>query len=174
MTAPKMILYFSTSTGGFYDSRIHAKLPTDAVEITAETRSTMLAGERAGKRITGDASGAPMLIDRPAETHAQASVRLSRVVRKHVDGVAQSLGYSDMISAVSYADEPAVPKFQVQGAALRAWRSRVWASVSAAFAAVAITPPSTMPTAAQLIASLPEFVAPTAHAAPVLAPVIAA
>ena len=30
------------------------------------------------------------------------------------------------MTAVTYADEPAVPRFQAQGRAFRAWRSLVW------------------------------------------------
>jgi hypothetical protein len=45
----------------------------------------------------------------------------------HVDATAKSMGYLNTLSAVSYADEPAVPRFQVEGQAFRAWRSRVYA-----------------------------------------------
>ena len=31
-------------------------------------------------------------------------------------------------TAVTYADEPAVPQYRVEGAALRAWRSKAWAA----------------------------------------------
>lgn len=41
---------------------------------------------------------------------------------------AAAYGFDSMISAVSYADEPAVPKFQADGKALRKWRSEVWAA----------------------------------------------
>ena len=48
-------------------------------------------------------------------------------VQAHLDAAAQALGYDDIKTAVTYADEPAVPKFQAEGQALRAWRSLVWA-----------------------------------------------
>ncbi len=35
-------------------------------------------------------------------------------------------GYNSMDEAVSYAEEPAVPRYQAEGRALRAWRSRLW------------------------------------------------
>lgn len=57
-------------------------------------------------------------------------------VQARIDGVAQSFGYGDpnrpqvspILHAISYADEPAVPKFQAEGRLLRAWRSLYWAA----------------------------------------------
>ena len=51
---------------------------------------------------------------------------LTADVQKHLDAAAQALGYDDIRSAVTYADEPAVEKFQREGLAMRAWRSLVW------------------------------------------------
>lgn len=58
------------------------------------------------------------------------------VVQGHIDAVARGFGYGDpnrpdvspILHAISYADEPAVPKFQAEGRLLRAWRSRMWAA----------------------------------------------
>lgn len=49
-------------------------------------------------------------------------------VQQYLDAMAQSLGYDDIKTAVTYAEEPSVPKFQNEGRALRAWRSAVWAA----------------------------------------------
>jgi hypothetical protein len=43
-----------------------------------------------------------------------------------MDAKAQSYHYDDLTTAVTYADEPSVPKFQEEGQAFRAWRSQVW------------------------------------------------
>lgn len=64
----------------------------------------------------------------PLTSVAQALESLSQGVQAHLDGQAQSLGYDDILTAISYADEDAVPAFQAEGRALRAWRSQVWAS----------------------------------------------
>ena len=48
-------------------------------------------------------------------------------IQVHIDNTAQLLGYDNIQTAVTYADEPAYPKFQLEGKALRAWRSLVWA-----------------------------------------------
>lgn len=58
------------------------------------------------------------------------------VVQGRLDDVARSFGYGDpnrpdvspMLHAISYAEEPAVAKFQAEGRLLRAWRSRYWAA----------------------------------------------
>lgn len=44
-----------------------------------------------------------------------------------LDAAASVAGYDSIATAVSYAEEPAVPKFQQDGIAFRAWRSLVWA-----------------------------------------------
>lgn len=65
-------------------------------------------------------------------------VRLQGVM----DAAAKTLGYDDLKSVVSYAEEPADPKFQAEGIAFRAWRSRVWAACYAhpAFSGLAPIP----------------------------------
>ncbi|MET3178163.1 UNVERIFIED_ORG: hypothetical protein ABIC43_001317 [Variovorax guangxiensis] len=47
-------------------------------------------------------------------------------VQKHLDSTAAAHGFDDIGTAVTYAEEPAVPRFQAQGRAFRAWRSLVW------------------------------------------------
>jgi len=69
----------------------------------------------------------------PEPTLAERMAALSDAVQAHMDAVAKVYGYGDktlapMASAVSYAEEPSVPKFQDEGRALRAWRSILWAS----------------------------------------------
>lgn len=67
----------------------------------------------------------PEPADQPTQVQIIASI--ASAVQSHLDAAAQSLGYDDIKTAVTYAEEPAVPKFQAEGQALRAWRSQVWA-----------------------------------------------
>lgn len=62
-----------------------------------------------------------------AETPADVIEALTAAVQKRLDAAAQALGYDDIRSAVTYADEPTVERFQREGLAMRAWRSQVWA-----------------------------------------------
>lgn len=80
-------------------------------------------------------------------------------VQSHMDKAAQSLGYDDIKTAVTYAEEPAVAKFQAEGRALRAWRSLVWDKCYGELAKVQASIRS-MPTPAEAVSELPVFVAP--------------
>lgn len=67
-----MNIYYSKSTGGFYDAAIHGdKIPADAVEITAEQHAALLEGQSQGKIISADENGYPILIDPPPLTAEQ-------------------------------------------------------------------------------------------------------
>lgn len=80
-------------------------------------------------------------------------------VQAHLDAAAFAAGYDNIQTAVSYADEPAVAKFQNEGLAFRAWRSLVWAHCYAVLAEVqAAARP--VPTEAELVAELPDLVLP--------------
>ena len=84
---------------------------------------------------------------------------LTAAVQAHLDTAAQAAGYDNIYTAVTYADEPAVPKFAAEGAAFRAWRSLVWDTANAIRNAVeAGTRP--VPTAAELLAELPALTLP--------------
>ncbi|WP_145012273.1 hypothetical protein [Pseudomonas oryzihabitans] len=48
-------------------------------------------------------------------------------IQASLDAAAKARGYDSIATAVSYAEEPAVPRFQDDGRAFRAWRSLVWA-----------------------------------------------
>ena len=50
-----------------------------------------------------------------------------KAIQGHLDAAASARGYDSIATAVSYAEEPSVPRFQSDGLAFRAWRSLVWA-----------------------------------------------
>lgn len=66
-------LFYSKSTGGFYDSELHApeQIPADAVEISREEHAALMAAQYAGKAITGDDEGKPVAIDPPGPSDAE-------------------------------------------------------------------------------------------------------
>jgi hypothetical protein len=65
--------------------------------------------------------------DKAAQAQAELQANYERAIQGHLDSAAQSHGYDSIATAVSYAEEPAVLKFQQDGQAFRAWRSLVWA-----------------------------------------------
>lgn len=59
-----MKLFYSASTGGFYDDEIHGEnIPSDAVEISQEDHSALLEGQTSGKVIVANNDGFPELAD---------------------------------------------------------------------------------------------------------------
>jgi len=70
-------MFYSQSTGGFYDAAIHGDaIPADAVEITPTEHASLLAGQSNGQRIVADADGRPTLADPPAPTAADVWMRI--------------------------------------------------------------------------------------------------
>lgn len=56
------MIYFSATTTGFYDSRIHTVMPKDVVELSDDYYSEVLNGQALGQRIIANESGMPVLI----------------------------------------------------------------------------------------------------------------
>lgn len=56
-------MFYSKSTGGFYDPAIHARIPEDAVEITPEAHAALMADQAAGKVIKAGDDGKPVAAD---------------------------------------------------------------------------------------------------------------
>jgi hypothetical protein len=106
-----------------------------------------------GDLYNGEAFTAPP-VESPAPTEAQVVADYMRSVQKHLDATALSYGYDNIVSAVSYADEPAVARYQAEGQAFRAWRSLCWAKCEEVLAAVKAGERDA-PTHAQLIDELP-------------------
>ena len=153
-------MFYSKKTGGFYDLRIHGdSIPEDAVKISRETHALLLLGQSEGKRIVPDPDGFPVLADPAPPTEAGLITAISLAVQSHLDATAQSLGYDDIKTAVTYADEAAVPKFQADGQALRAWRSLVWDKCYKLLDEVKSGTRGVM-TAEEVLAELPKFEMP--------------
>jgi hypothetical protein len=81
---------------------------------------------------------------------------LTSTVQSLMDAKAQAYHYDNLTTAVTYAEEPSVPKFQEEGQAFRAWRSQVWASAYSILAEVQAGHRS-FPTVAEVPSLLPPF-----------------
>ena len=149
-----MKTYYSKSTGGFYLSEIHGNnIPEDVVEITEAEHAALIEGQSKGQRIVADENGRPILQDPPPPTAEQIMARLEARVQRWLDDQAQALGYDDIKSAVTYAEEPSVPKFQQEGQAMRQLRSMAWARCYEILNAVQAGQRS-IPTEAELVAEM--------------------
>ena len=104
------MIYFSKTTNGFYTTEIHgSKMPTDVVEITEATHQSLLAGQTAGKRISGDANGNPVLVavDGPS-------------VQQQIDTLERSITPRRLREAVLTGDHTFITGVETQIVALRA------------------------------------------------------
>lgn len=153
-----MTIYYSSSTRGFYDSGIHTsrQIPADAVAISDNLRVQLLAAESAGQVISTGTDGIPIAIDKPAPTQAELAVTYRAHIQAFMDAKAAEYGYTDLATAVTYADEPAVVKYQDEGKGLRAWRSLVW-SYWYALVAEAEASNVELPTLDDVRSNLPEL-----------------
>ncbi|QDJ35821.1 hypothetical protein CBR67_03675 [Bordetella hinzii] len=119
-------MLFSKSTGGFYSPDIHGEaIPDDAVEVTEQEYAALMDGQATGKVIVADSDGRPILAT-PTLTPEEIQNQKVALVQKYMDDAARALRYDSIANAITYADEPSVPKFQAEGRAFRAWRSLVW------------------------------------------------
>ena len=146
---------YAPSTGAFYVPEIHGtSIPADAVDITPQQHEALLTAQAAGKRIVPDANGYPVAQNPPPPTADQIAAARVAAVQAHMDAAAAARGYDDIKTAVTYADEPAVPRFQAEGQAFRAWRSLVWAHCHQVLDDVQ-SGRRAIPSAADLVAELP-------------------
>lgn len=90
----------------------------------------------------------------PAPTEAEIVTTYMAQVQLHMDATARLYGYDGLISVISYADEPAVARYQAEGQAFRAWRSACWFACEQMLATVKAGD-RTAPTHQELIAKLP-------------------
>ena len=93
------------------------------------------------------------------QTPEQVQKAFEDAIQLHMDNTARTFGYDDIKSAVTYAEEPAVPKFQLEGRGFRAWRSMVWVYAYEQLQRVN-NGEREQPTIADFILELPELVIP--------------
>lgn len=129
-------MFFSKITNGFYDPEIHGEnIPEDAVAITHERHAELIAGQSAGKIISADKNGSPIMTDPPPPTPEQIIVQHTTGVQQHLDTFAQTRNYDGVLSAATYATST-VPKFAAEGQYAVEARDATWAKCYEILAAV--------------------------------------
>ncbi len=106
---------YSKSSGGFYDPAIHApdQIPPDAVEVSTEDYTAVLADQSLGKRIVGDLDGRPVAVPPPPPTPDEVLGRLRRA-----RDVALRESDADVLRCLERG-EPAPPDLRAYRQALR-------------------------------------------------------
>jgi hypothetical protein len=92
----------------------------------------------------------------PQPTPQELQRLLTDTVQSLMDSKAQAYHYDNLTTAVTYAEEPSVPKFQEEGQAFRSWRSTVWATAYSILAEVQAGTRS-FPTVSEVPSLLPPF-----------------
>lgn len=88
-----MSLYFSASTGGFYDPAINGSaIPADAVQITSDDHASLLAAQSGGKVIAADATGHPIAVDPPAPPLDKSKAALCASIDASADAAYAMIG----------------------------------------------------------------------------------
>jgi hypothetical protein len=134
-------------------------IQTSAIFVTSETPRWVSGIWECGDQRFTDSTGAeynPAPVATPsAALSAYTAVvpQYEAAVQHFMDAAAKTRGYDNLVTVISYADEPSVPRFQQEGQAFRAWRSLVWEKCLAVMGAAAAG--GVIPTLPDLIADLP-------------------
>lgn len=137
------MLYYSKTTGGFYDSAIHGdSMPPDVQAITDEEHAALMLGQSAGKEIAADATGRPVLQDRPAPTPDQVAAAMSAAAQERLDTFAATRRYDNVNSASKYLtltdeqiaampadDQPTVTRYRTECRYLVGATAQTWAAM---------------------------------------------
>ena len=163
------IYYYSAASKGFHTAEENPSLfdgegqpiglIADARPVTDARHAELVAGNETGRSIIPDENGDPVLSTPEPPTTAELLANITNALQAHLDATARAAGYDSISSAISYADEPAVLKFQQEGQAFRAWRSLFWAAANQIKAEVEAGTRS-IPTTSELIAELPTLPLP--------------
>lgn len=97
-------------------------------------------------------------------TLARTKAQYEGAIQTKLDSAAVAAGYDNIATAVSYAEEPAVPTFQADGKAFRTWRSLAWAYAYSTLDAV-LAGTQAQPTIEDFVAGMPALVLPAEAAA---------
>ena len=140
-------------------------VPADAIQITDEEHADFLQKQAEGTHEGFNIIDGKWVYTAPPaptieEQQAMLQRQLTAAVQSFMDQKAHEKGYDNLLTAVTYAEEPSNPKFQKEGMAFRTWRSEVWAYCYDQVAAVKAGK-RTAPTGDQLISELPELKMPT-------------
>ena len=131
----------------------------EEIPFTASSNDTEDHGRKLFQSAVGGEFGPIADYQAPVLSADQIERMLSISVQSYLDSTAQLHGYDDIKTAISYADEPSVPQYQIEGTAFREWRSLIWAKFYEIMSNVSSGEISA-PEPTELIASLPQLSMP--------------
>lgn len=101
-----MKIYFSASTGGFYNDVLHQTYPPDAIEISEHRHRALLNGQAQGKIIVVGPTGQPVLAGPEGPTEEE----LANAARRRRDRL------------LADSDRYMLPDYPIAAAQRTAWR----------------------------------------------------
>ncbi len=110
-------MFYSVSTGGFYDSAIHGSaMPVDSVEITEEEHLALLEGQSTGKLIRPDVNGRPELQDPPPPTLDEVkAVQIAQIDAAYADAIQQPVQYMGTVFQADFDSQDTMTKVLAPG-----------------------------------------------------------
>lgn len=96
----------------------------------------------------------------PVLTHEQKVAVWQKVIDDYADDMARAFRFKDLAEAISYASEPEVPEYQMEGKAFRAWRSRLRFAFDTLASRIGAGIEEAPGTPEDLIAAMPAFERP--------------
>ena len=151
-----MTYFYSPSAKGFFDDTFHLpnEIPEDVIQLTDKEYRFYLKAVNSNKVIKVE-FGELKLSDRPVVVE-DIIKSITASLQNHLDEKAKEYGYDNIYTAISYAEESSVPKFQIEGKAFREWRSLFWLNVNEIKNTV-IEGSRQMPNIDELILELPKL-----------------
>lgn len=130
------------------------------IEPPAPVAGMVAVFDRAAQRWSTAAAPAAEEPAVPVLTHEQKVAIWQKVVDDYADDMARAFRFKDIAEAITYADEPEVPEYQMEGKAFRAWRSRLRFAFDTLTSRIAAGVEEAPGTPEDLIAAMPPFERP--------------
>ena len=122
------MIFYRWDEEGLFIGQVEADEAGELPICCTPTKPPKLTGKQVA-RWTG--SGWEKLAQAPSPEPIQEPIdsviaRYEGAVQGAMEFAAKQRGYDSLFTAISYAEEPAVPRFKADGQAFRRWRSLVW------------------------------------------------
>ncbi|MFN4328292.1 MAG: hypothetical protein ACK4FF_05395 [Limnobacter sp.] len=120
-------MLYSPGTKGFYSEEIHGdNIPADAVEITTEEHSALLAAQSEGKVIKWDSKKKkPVAVDPPPPTREQVVQTYKAHIQHRLDDFCRTREYDGVLSCCTYVTSK-VTKFRTEALYMLEKRDETW------------------------------------------------
>ena len=118
-------MFYSKTTNSFYDPTINTSIPPDAVEISKEDYDALQLKAAQGLFIVPGKDGFPVNGQPYEPSKTEKIVTYEAAAQQNLDLTAQSWGYANMVTAVSYANSTNI-QYAADATALIQWRDSYW------------------------------------------------